>query len=47
MAADSDESLRIASVELQAPASGYAVDAGSRKADPVVRTIQTRLTYSS
>ena len=39
MAADSDESLRIASVELQPPASGYAVDAGSRKAtDPVVRS---------
>jgi len=37
MAADSDESLRIASVELQPPASGYTVDAGRRKADPVVR----------
>ena len=46
MAADTDESLRIASVELQPPASGYTVDAGSRKADPVVRTTTTRLKRS-
>jgi hypothetical protein len=38
MAADSDESLRIASVELRPPASGFAVEAGSRKTNPVVRT---------
>jgi hypothetical protein len=41
MAADSDESLRIASVELQPPESGYTVDAGSRKTDSVVRLIST------
>lgn len=38
MAADSDESLRIASVELQPPTSGYVVDASSRKAGPVVHS---------
>ena len=37
MAADSDEHLRIASVELQPPASGYTVDASSRTTRPVVR----------
>jgi len=47
MAADSDESLRIASVELQPPASSYAVDAGSRKAtDPVVRAPQVSVDWS-
>lgn len=41
MAADSDESLRIASVELQPPASGYSVDAGRRIAtNPVVRSLK-------
>lgn len=47
MAADSDESLRIASVELQPPASGYSVDAGRRKAtDPVVRPPQVSVDWS-
>lgn len=46
MAADSDEGLRIASVELQPPASGYTVDAGSRKAVPGVRTVATKSKHS-
>jgi hypothetical protein len=46
MAADSDENLRIASVELQPSASGCTVDAGSRKTAPVVRFTDHAIEYA-